>query len=269
MKNFVLVAAMMAVCGPAFAQGPAAEKAADKNSGDNSPLYYDRSVNEDRIPSQELAEVPSPAADGPVLPANKDRNLAEKPAEHGPNRGWYVDFSGQFSMLQEQSIEDGLRAGGNGELAADPGFGFTTALGYAWQNGLRTEAELGYRRNGFDKVSGGAYGTRFTGGVDGHESALSGMFNVLYDYDTKSAFTPYIGSGFGLANITASSDRLHVDNNDVVFAYQFMGGVRYALTDDTSIRLGYRYFATMDPNIQGSTGQYGSNNVEMGLTFGF
>ena len=262
MKNFVLVAAMMAICGPAFAQGNDADKAADKNSGDRSPLYYNRSVNADSD-SVQISEVP-----GPAVPASK--SVAQKPPqEHGPNRGWYVDFGGQFSLLQEQTIKDGVIPGGKGELASDPGFGVTGALGYAWENGLRTEAELGYRRNDFDKVSGGAYGTRFTGGVDGHTSALSGMFNVLYDYDTKSAFTPYIGSGLGLANVTAESDRLRVDNNDVVFAYQFMGGVRYALTDNISLRTGYRYLTTTAPEIRGSSGEYGSNNVEMGLTFGF
>ncbi|MFZ0692759.1 MAG: outer membrane beta-barrel protein [Alphaproteobacteria bacterium] len=245
MKKFVLMAALVALCGPAFAQG--ADKSADKSADGNSG-----------------------AVQGPVLPADKSQNLAQTPPpEHGPDRGWYVDFGGQFALMQEQTIRDGIIPGGTGELASDPGFGVTGALGYAWENGLRTEAELGYRRNGIDKVSGGAYGTRFTGDVDGHISALSGMFNMLYDYDTKSAFTPYIGSGLGLANVTAASGPLHVDDNDVVFAYQFMGGVRYALTDNISIRTGYRYFATTAPDIRGSSGEYGSHNVEMGLTFGF
>ena len=258
MKKFVLTVALLTLCGPAFAQGPDAKApGSDKVSDSDQGPASDKSVNGD-----------SDSVQGPVLPASK--SVAQKPPqEHGPNRGWYVDFGGQFALMQEQTIKDGVIPGGKGELATDPGFGVTGALGYAWENGLRTEAELGYRRNGIDKVSGGAYGTRFTGDADGHISALSGMFNVLYDYDTKSAFTPYIGSGLGLANVTASSDRLHVDNNDVVFAYQFMGGVRYALTDNISLRTGYRYFTTTGPNIQGSSGEYGSHNVEMGLTFGF
>jgi len=183
--------------------------------------------------------------------------------------GWYADFGGSYSFFEEQAISDAVIPGSRGELALNDGFGVTAALGYAWQNGLRTEAELGYRRNGLDKVSGGAFGTRFTGDVDGHVSALSGMVNVLYDYKTSGNFTPYIGTGIGVADVTAVSDRLRVDSNDLNFAYQFMGGVRYALTDHVSLRTGYRMFATTAPEIQGSKGDYMTHNVELGLTIGF
>jgi len=184
-------------------------------------------------------------------------------------QGWYADFAGAYGFFQEQTIKDASIPGSRGELAAHDGFGVTTALGYAWENGLRTEAELGYRRNGLDKVSGGAFGTVFTGGVDGHVSALSGMLNVLYDYKTTGELTPYIGGGIGAADVTVESDRLAVNDSDLVFAYQFMGGVRYPLTDHLSLRAGYRFFATTGPEIQGSSGEYFTHNFEMGLTVGF
>ena len=184
-------------------------------------------------------------------------------------QGWYADFAGAYDFFQEESINDSRIFGGRGELAAHNGFAVTTALGYAWENGLRTEAELGYHRNGLDKVSGGAFGTNFTGAVDGHVDAISGMLNLLYDYETHSGLTPYIGGGIGAADVSVVSDRLAVDDSDVVFAYQFMGGVRYALTDNLRVRLGYRYFATSTPVIQGSKGDYGSHNIELGFTVGF
>jgi opacity protein-like surface antigen len=183
--------------------------------------------------------------------------------------GWYADFGGSYGFFEEETIKDGIIPGGRGELAVHDGFGVTTALGYAWQNGLRTEAELGYRRNSLDKVSGGAFGTAFTGDVDGHVSAFSGMANVLYDYQTRGDLTPYIGAGIGAADVTVVSDRLRADDSDLVFAYQFMGGVRYALTNNLSVRAGYRFFATTTPEIQGSTGEYLTHNVELGLTIGF
>lgn len=183
--------------------------------------------------------------------------------------GWYADFAGAYDFFQEATVDDSRLLGGRGELAAHDGFGVTAALGYAWENRLRTEAELGYRRNGLDKVSGGAFGTTFTGDVDGHVSALSGMVNLLYDYRTEGNLTPYIGGGIGAADVTVVSDRLAVDASDLVFAYQFMGGVRYALTDNLGLRLGYRYLATTTPEIRGSKADYGTHNIELGLTVGF
>ena len=184
-------------------------------------------------------------------------------------QGWYADFGGSYGFFEEQAISDTVIPGNRGELALHDGFGVTAALGYGWQNGLRTEAELGYRRNGLDKVSGGAFGTRYTGDVDGHVSALSGMVNLLYDYKTTSDLTPYIGAGIGAANVTAVSDRLGVDGSDLNFAYQFMGGIRYALTDRVSLRTGYRMFTTTAPEIRGSKGEYMTHNVEVGVTIGF
>lgn len=183
--------------------------------------------------------------------------------------GWYADFAGAYDFFQEESINDSRILGGRGELAAHDGFAVTTALGYAWENGFRTEAELGYHRNGLEKVSGGAFGTRFTGDIDGHVDAISGMMNVLYDYNTSGSLTPYIGGGMGVADVSVVSNSLAVDDSDLVFAYQFMGGVRYALTDNLGMRLGYRYFATSTPEIQGSKGDYGTHNVELGFTVGF
>lgn len=183
--------------------------------------------------------------------------------------GWYADFGGSYGFFQEETIDDSRLAGGRGELAAHDGFGVTAALGYAWEDGLRTEAELGYRHNGLEKVSGGAFGTTFTGDVDGHVSAISGMVNLLYDYETHSDLTPYIGGGIGAADVSVVSDRLAVDSSDLVFAYQFMGGVRYALTDNLGLRVGYRYFTTTTPEIRGSKGDYGTHSVELGFTVGF
>lgn len=183
--------------------------------------------------------------------------------------GWYADLGGSYQFLQEQSLTGATVPSGRGELAAHDGFGVTTALGFAYENGLRTEAELGYRRNDLDKISGGGFGTRFTGDLNGHVSALSGMLNLLYDYKTENKLTPYIGGGIGAADVTVASDRLAVNNDDLNFAYQFMGGMRYALTDNLSLRAGYRFFATATPEIQGTQGEYFAHNVELGLTIGF
>lgn len=183
--------------------------------------------------------------------------------------GWYADLAGSYVILQDADLVDGRLPGSRGELGADDGFGVTGALGYRYGNGVRAELELGYRENDLDSVALGAFGTALTGPVGGDVSALSGMVNVLYDYRVNGGVVPYVGGGIGAADVSVDSAALAVDEGDTVFAYQFMGGLGYPLTERLSVRLGYRFFATTDPDIQGTEGEYASHNVEAGLTVSF
>lgn len=184
-------------------------------------------------------------------------------------QGWYTDFAAAYEFLQDAQLKDPAIPGSKGSLAGHDGFAVTGAFGYAFENGIRTEAELGYRRNSLDHISGGGYGNVFSGDVDGDVSAVSGMANIIYDYKTAGSIIPYVGGGIGAADVNVNSDQLHVDASDLVFAYQFMGGVRFPLTKMVSLRAGYRFFATLDPKIRGTEGEYFTHNIEIGFTFGF
>ena len=115
--------------------------------------------------------------------------------------------------------------------------------------------------------------------VSGTAKQLGGMVNVWYDFDTGDALTPYIGGGIGLVRIDqgdvkfdtnavkdaiteagatwagtdvarqgqlavlgplAAVDVPEPSATDTVFAYQIGAGVGYALTDVTTLQLGYR-----------------------------
>lgn len=81
-------------------------------------------------------------------------------------------------------------------------------------------------------------------------SAYSGMINFYYDFNTCTRFTPYIGAGFGIAHVKAKSHvygRSHQDYSvtdemtDDNPAWNISLGAAYALNDNWSLDLGYRY----------------------------
>jgi OmpA-OmpF porin, OOP family len=104
------------------------------------------------------------------------------------------------------------------------------------------------------------------------------MANLYYDFDTGTPLDVYVGMGIGasaltLHNISASGARLF-DTSQLVFAYQPMIGVNYAITDQIAVGLQYRYFATADATLRDASGHVfsvstASHNVLASLTYYF
>lgn len=151
----------------------------------------------------------------------------------------------------------------------DNGYGVFVALGHTFENGFRSEVELGYRENDADKFEWkGIYADLFEDeNLSGDFSALSLMANSFYDIKTGSAFTPFVGIGLGFARLDADGEK------DTVFAYQGSLGISYALTSSTSLDLQYRYFATQDPEfkVDGEKieSEYSTHNMMLGLRYSF
>ena len=85
--------------------------------------------------------------------------------------------------------------------------------------------------------------------IDGRQTKYktqihSYMINAYYDFNTDSAFTPYIGGGIGYATTKLSDTRARTgakSNSHTNFAWQIGGGIAYAVNDNVSIDVGYRY----------------------------
>jgi opacity protein-like surface antigen len=122
--------------------------------------------------------------------------------------------------------------------------------------------------------------------ADGDVQVLSFMLNTYFDIDTGTALTPFIGGGIGVAKIDAEirargSVSESVSDDDVVFAYQGIVGVAYAINANTSLDLSYRYFATADPDFEdeydigydhfkgGLDSEYGGNHLMLGFRYSF
>lgn len=151
---------------------------------------------------------------------------------------------------------DGLRD----QFEFDAGLGTTIAVGYDFGYGLRTEFELGFRFNDLDR--------KFPGGIKGDIYSSSFMANVFFDLIPGQRFSPFIGAGAGLAYVDFDIDYWGQDD-DTVFAYQFMAGVSYALNYNVSIDFQYRYFATEDPSFYFFEAEYKTHGLMGGFRFRF
>jgi opacity protein-like surface antigen len=151
------------------------------------------------------------------------------------------------------------------EISYDTGWGAMILAGIEGDL-FRLEGEVAYRDNDIDEVEISG----FTGEVDdGDIQAVSGMINPYLQVDL-GGFRPFVGAGAGAANIEV--DINGNENDDDVFAYQGIVGIAIP-AGATTIDIGYRYFATDDPEFEiddsnrGVEGEYKSHNVYVAFRF--
>ena len=161
----------------------------------------------------------------------------------------------------------------------DTGFKLGGVIGYHLGSGLRLEGEIFMARAEISKltntnisVEGQSIPLEVPLDVSGSAQQLGAMVNLWYDFETGSDWTPYVGGGVGLIRIDQGD--ISYDNNrlaeeiatllrrqqipqapavmfpegfvpepsdtDSAFAYQFGAGVGYALSDTTTLQIGYR-----------------------------
>jgi opacity protein-like surface antigen len=87
--------------------------------------------------------------------------------------------------------------------------------------------------------------TNFTVADEGNVQTWALMANAWIDLGNSSTFTPYIGGGIGYA-ISKFDGGAVYDGVDGNFAWQLGAGVDVAVSDTTSLGLGYRYFDAGD-----------------------
>lgn len=154
------------------------------------------------------------------------------------------------------------------ELSFDTGYGATLAIGHAYANGARAEVEVAYRANDLDKISVSGLGS---GSIDGEMTSWGVLLNMFFDFDTGTAFKPFIGAGVGYANVDLEIEGESEDDN--VFAYQLMAGCGYAVSPVVTLDVQYRYFASDDPEFSdaGMTvdSEYMTHNIMFGLRYNF
>lgn len=201
---------------------------------------------------------------------------------------YYASLGGMYVVPSDSDVS--VTSGGftlQSDLKMDAGFGAVFAFGYGPELGLRGEVELGYRQVDFDALDG----VRLTGnGIDvsvsgeqafaGDLNTLSLMANGIYAFEARR-MRPYVGIGIGLAkhDTTTNTQTIRVgavpiplgssSDDDVVFAYQAIGGISFAASETTEARLGYRYFGTGDADFDEAETSYGTHNFEAGILFRF
>lgn len=168
----------------------------------------------------------------------------------------YLNLKSGLTMLSDSDAEF---AGGDTDTAEfDPGYSVSGAMGGQINERMRIEAlEISYQRNEFDKsaVGGGE-------AVYGDITSLSFMTNFYYDFINNSKFTPYLGTGGGIARIKA--DVTSGSDNDEVFAYHLTGGIGWELGPNVILDCSYRYFGTRDAELNNAEIDFDSHNFYVG-----
>jgi len=187
--------------------------------------------------------------------------------------GPYVSGNLGIAMASDSDLSE---TGATGTMEFDKGFAFGVAAGYGFGN-TRVEGEIAYQKNDYDKLSLSVPGVgSFSGlNVDGDATSTAFLLNGYYDFKNNSSITPFIGAGLGFAKVDVGAisvpgvGTLTSSSDDTVFAYQIGAGVGFAVNEKVSLDLKYRYFATSDPDFEGTEAEYSSHNLYAGVRVSF
>lgn len=166
------------------------------------------------------------------------------------NEGAYFNLAGGFGGWGADYEE--TTSLGTATLDSDPGPVVMGAVGYAFPNGVRLEGEMSYRSNEYGEFSGGPLGS-FSVDIEGDFSQVGLMGNVGYDFNPHSALNPFVMAGAGVSFLELSDltvGRLTLrprDSTKTVAAFQAGTGIQYAINDDFTASVSYRFFGTTQP----------------------
>ncbi len=195
---------------------------------------------------------------------------APVPAHADTTPGWYA--GGSVGLTFGINGDQYGKTGKHQFTAQDHNLDFLANGGYAWANGFRLEGEYFHNQTNIVGMEGGYPG------AGGHISNNVLFGNVLYDIQTGTRFTPYVGAGIGPDFMNVKS----VGANGVGFlkgdtldaAYQGIVGVSVPLDQNWAVTADYRYIASFDPKVDSTRGGQGrmdnaSNNVLVGVRYSF
>ena len=184
--------------------------------------------------------------------------------------GLYISGNIGPSLLSDSDLKDtseGITT--TATLEFEAGLAYGVAIGYDFGHG-RAELAVDYKSHELDRfadVTETGVGDRGNFDAEGDIYTLSSLVNGFYDIQLNFPLTPYIMGGAGIAKITVkeSGDK----EVDSVFAYQLGAGIGYAVDADSILDLGYRFFATSDPEFGNTEAEYYSHSIVVGLRLYF
>ena len=118
----------------------------------------------------------------------------------------------------------------------ETGWAVFGSVGYAFENGVRTELELGYRMNNALQD-----GTSSSIHAEGELREFTIMANALYDIDLTDDISLSLGAGAGVDRARFTIPCMCLDEDSWRFAYQGIAGINYAIGTQTQLFVNYRY----------------------------
>jgi opacity protein-like surface antigen len=160
---------------------------------------------------------------------------------------WAVRMQAGGTIPQETSVTEFGRYRDYGNLKLDPGFRMDFSGGRRFLPWLEIGPELGFTFNGVDAIGGFSY-------PNSSLSQITFMANVRVEYPYQYRLVPFVGAGVGgvasfLTFGGGHGDHYYYDEpdgtgDDFSLVFQAFAGLRYRLTDRTSLGVEYRYLMT-------------------------
>lgn len=163
--------------------------------------------------------------------------------------------------------------GGSISLMGGPTFNPALSLGggkagtdTAFNGGIRAGYDLdGWNLSGFSIDGDVFFNQSHYSGTFAKRRSISFMGDLMYHFNTGTAWSLYGGAGLGAVNTDYQSPT--VGGDSTVFGWQAIGGIEYKFSPDTSLFTEYRYQNAHNANA-GLTGVGNtSNNLSFGVKF--
>ncbi len=180
-------------------------------------------------------------------------------------------YAGAGAGVSFANDSDVTGSGINTQLGLDTVGTYHGMFGYAFDNGFRTEVELGNRDSDVQSI-GGATSSQGTVGL------FHAMLNGYYDINTGTKFVPYVGAGLGVGLLDFDGINpiggVPLNDSDTVFTYQGIAGVSYRFSERADVYADYRYMATSDANLTTSNNRavesdFSDHRIMVGFRFYF
>ena len=175
---------------------------------------------------------------------------------------WYL---GVFGGVNWMDGDDSTFIIHDSDIEFETGYAVGGALGYKFENNIRTEVEFAYRDNKAEKFEYDDFpGSSLD--LDGRIRISSIMANAWYDFDITQKLKGHVGGGMGVASVNAKELGTKkvfgglsiIDGDDTVFAYQGGAGLSYPVGKSVDMTLDYRVFGTREAQLSKRNGIAGS-----------
>jgi opacity protein-like surface antigen len=179
------------------------------------------------------------------------------PAAAEMNNGLYLELQGGASFWQDANVS--VSGVGSGDAKFDTGWTAGGALGFRMFDMFRLEGHASFRMADIDTVSAGDLETS-----DGWAGSAAFLGNAYFDIPIPFPVKPYVGGGAGVAIFSADveGDSVDVDDDDLEFAWNVMGGLLWPVWRHLELDARYRYITSDDPSIDADLLGLGTGQVK-------
>ncbi len=167
---------------------------------------------------------------------------------------YFGAFGGAVFGVDAKGENDSIFPSSTAALDFDPNGNYIAGLvlGARVAPQVRAEFELSYSSSDVDGTSFETSGGTSSFNANGDLDATSFLINAWYEFETNSAWRPYVGGGIGYTSLDAQVDAAtgisRFDDSDGGFSYQIGFGATIPVGNSGEIDIGYRYRET--PNLK-------------------